>query len=90
MREARQKASEMIKFLNGRKAIFVGKAVAYAFEYPHGYFRWKEFGGFIAATIPLPSGVNHWWNDEINVARAKKFLSGILERAAWTRVIPFT
>jgi hypothetical protein len=38
------------------------------------FLRWH--GG--VAILPHPSGVNHWYNDPRNVARARRFLRSAL------------
>ena len=42
-------------------------------------------GGFLTAEgkyafVPHPSGLNHWWNDHGNRARARDFFGGLVER----------
>lgn len=39
------------------------------------YLRWEYLRkGETYAVLPHPSGVNRWWNEEENVARARDFL----------------
>src|SRR5712691_1480211 len=72
---ARSAAARMTPSLRRRRVIFLGRATARAFGFGEDLFAWKNFCGFEAAAFPHPSGVNRWWNDPPNVARAADFLT---------------
>ena len=58
--------------------LFAGKRVARAFAFDEAYLHKRPFywGGAVlsAMTVPHPSGVNRWYNDEENVRDAKEVL----------------
>lgn len=74
MRKAKKAAKNLE--LDG-VVLFAGKGVAQAFGHVGLYFEWGTIGPAKIATIPHPSGVNRWWNDPANVARASEFLRGL-------------
>lgn len=87
MREARERAEDMLPLLQGRRVLFVGMNVAVAFRQRcAGVLAWHEttqrLGEYVAsytfAVIPHPSLVNRWWNDHDNRVRAARFLRDLL------------
>jgi len=75
--EARQAAAEMIGTLVGRRVIFVGRAVAYAFGVSTcRNFDWQQHSrGFEFAVIPHPSARNRFWNDSVSRVAAMGFFA---------------
>ncbi|HUT60648.1 MAG TPA: hypothetical protein VNA25_22615 [Phycisphaerae bacterium] len=59
--------------------VLLGKRVAAAFGVDPEYFRWSEVRGVRVAVMPLPSGVNLWWNDPEHRRDAANFLRGLVE-----------
>jgi len=71
--------------------VLVGRRVARAFGVSNAYLRWTQVSQRQTAdgrttsevlhrravVIPHPSGVNRWWNDPKNEARARRFLRGL-------------
>lgn len=80
---ARESAAELAPRLRGRRAIFVGRRVATAFRVRLPYLTWRAVVAAgvptMAAVLPHPSGVNHFWNDPASVELARAFLA----EAAW-------
>lgn len=73
-------------YLKGRLAIFLGSKVATVFDSSASpalvWYRDVE-RGFTFAIYPHPSGVDPFWKDAANVAKAKAFFGSIVqERAA--------
>lgn len=65
--------------LDRRQLVLVGKRVAGAFGVRAGYLEWQRpILGVRVVVFPHPSGVNRWWNDPSNVARARDFLRSFL------------
>lgn len=62
-REAAARLSEV------RPLILLGKRVAKAFGVEQPWFWWVDN----IAVVPHPSGLNRWWNDPQNTARATEF-----------------
>lgn len=62
--EARDAADAMVASLIGRRAIMVGRSVAWAFRAANiEFYRWSsDVRGFDFAVIPHPSGINMHWN----------------------------
>lgn len=54
-------------------AILLGNHVARAFGKEDRIFRGFSLHGTPAWVLPHPSGINLWWNDPRNVARARRF-----------------
>ncbi len=85
--EARVIANQMALELIGRKVIFVGIAVAEAFDaIAVRPFEWRMYRTaqmnigqyFHGAAIPHTSPINHYWNSPANVATAREFFLRIL------------
>lgn len=53
--------------------VYVGKRVAAADGWRGGFLEWGEHRGRRVATIPHPSGIVRWWNDDANVLAAARF-----------------
>lgn len=73
---ARVAAQAIEPLLRDRVVVLVGRNVAEAFGHGHlDFFVWEEAPawGYHFATIPHPSGRNHWYNRPENLARAKEF-----------------
>ncbi len=75
---AREAAAAMSTALPGRRVVFAGKRTALAFGFVEDYLRWGRCKNFRAAILPHPSGINRWWNDPRNRARAKRFLRELI------------
>lgn len=89
--KARIAADAIRPLLTGRTVVMVGRNVANAFGYPASETPWHEFvtderGGFTYAVIPHPSGRNHWYNAEDNVAEARAFWAKVLAFHAGRRL----
>jgi uracil-DNA glycosylase len=72
--EARRTAA-LIRALGPRRLVLLGSGVARAFGVVEGApaLRWFRLGPHEAAICPHPSGVCRWWNDPLNVGRARSF-----------------
>lgn len=80
---ARGAARRLLGRLEGRSVLLAGKNVAHAFGVRSEYLVWGDHpGGFVCAAIPHPSGVNHWWNDEANRRRFRRWAGAMLREAA--------
>lgn len=87
-REAREAAQEARAHLREfARVVLLGRNVAAAFglaDLP--YLQWaalddgRRRGWPRVAVVPHPSGVNHFWNDPANVARAERFLRALARR----------
>lgn len=63
------------RYCDGTKIIMAGRRVATAF----GFAKWPMLhatGGMML--VPHPSGLNHWWNDEIEVEIAEDHIRSFL------------
>lgn len=80
MMEARLAAAEIRSRFEGRKVVFVGLAVAEAFDaISPKSFEWRMYApGFQGAPIPHTSPINSFWNDERNIARGREFFDQLL------------
>lgn len=59
--------------------VLLGARVARAFGFTHAvHFEVYQTGGPAVAVIPHPSGLNRFWNDQTNIARAETFLRRVL------------
>ena len=80
---ARRAARRLLGRLTGRWVLLAGKNVAGAFGMGTEYLTWETHpGGFRAAVIPHPSGVNHWWNDERNRRTFRRWARQALREVA--------
>lgn len=79
MAEAKARAARLLPtFLARPWILIVGKATARAFRLRNPkYLEWVSFSGTSVAVVPHPSGVNRWWNDPANVARAEVFMRSL-------------
>ena len=72
------KADALREKWKGRNVILLGRQVAAAFRLnPDGYeyFQMQALEpGFEAAVCPHPSEKTHWWNEPVNVERAREFM----------------
>jgi len=84
------RAARLMRFGKARVVVLLGKNVYRAFmdgatfsvgacpprraEYFRWFVIWKGGRWVDAVVVPHPSGVNRWWNDVGNRARAEKFL----------------
>lgn len=76
-KKAEKRADGLRGLLKGRRVVFLGKRVAKAFgESGSPILEWKRSEKLKAevATLPHPSGIVLWWNDEDNEAAAASFL----------------
>jgi uracil-DNA glycosylase len=81
--KARGAARRLLRSLAGRQVLLAGKNVAEAFQIQDDYLVWGDHPeGFRFAVIPHPSGVNHWWNDEANRRRFRRWAGTVLREAA--------
>ena len=76
-REAQKIASAKSFVISGRQIMFVGIGTARAFGFKSAPLRWRKFNGGVAAILPHPSGINHWYNDPRNRGRAERFMRAI-------------
>jgi uracil-DNA glycosylase len=79
MCQARRQARKLMPSLVGSTVVLCGKNVRDAFGFTEDFFEvgacfCGKSSAFCYATIPHPSGVNHWWNAPENVERAGEFL----------------
>lgn len=72
---ARKRAKQFV--IPADFVLLAGRRVAAAFGIPKGvrYFEPCMVHDVVAYVIPHPSGVNQWWNVELNVQRAKNFFA---------------
>lgn len=91
MPEAKKVAKGMLKFMDERTVVFVGKNVARAFEvHSLEFFGWfvevtaldssaleKGTNFFRYCVVPHPSGISHFWNNPANVEEARTFMRSI-------------
>lgn len=103
MSPARLAARVLRPMLRGRRVILVGRQVAQAFQLGADWHEWVDFrvgprhaalgcdGLAQVAVVPHPSGRNHWYNNELNRARARRFWNALLEKSATIdrNVLPF-
>lgn len=75
-----------LEFVRGRveRVLLFGGVAADAFGTPyHPLLEWRDRSvrgwPYRLATVPHPSGLTRWWNDQENVARARAFLRDALE-----------
>lgn len=71
--EARVIAENVLAASAGRSVVVLGAVNAAAFRLTAPAFRFQRVGGASVAWCPHPSGVNRWWNDPANAARARRF-----------------
>jgi len=71
MKTARARAARF--HFDSDVVMLLGKRVAAAFGAKTDYFEWFDLRGSRAAIVPHPSGINRWWNDPVNVERARAF-----------------
>jgi len=82
MVEARRGAERLAtKFVRGRLVILLGHRTAAAFGVRDVYFAKRRIGAADVVVMPHPSGINRWYNDPTNVARARRFMRGAVRRA---------
>lgn len=72
-REARRVADDLRSLTAGRSIVVLGSANAAAFRLTVPAFRFQQVGDARIAWSPHPSGVNRWWNEPENEARARVF-----------------
>lgn len=81
--KAGKAAWRMVPKLHKRRVVLLGKNVAKAFNCEDmPLMVWEHRGGWKGklqyecevAVLPHPSGVNRWWNNPKNYARARAFL----------------
>jgi hypothetical protein len=81
-------ASRIKPHLAGRRVVFVGRAVAAAFDHRDtGWFRWASTAEFNDAgdiyrydyaVVPHPSGRNRFWNCPHNTLQGEAFMAELL------------
>lgn len=82
MAEARVGAAKLAKkFVGGRLVILLGHRTAAAFGVRDGYLAKRRVDGADVVVLPHPSGINRWYNDPANVARARRFMRAAVRRA---------
>lgn len=78
--EARRRAAWISRSLGGRRVVLLGGGVARAFGLSRPrLLEWTRIQDFEAAVVPHPSGINRWWNDPENEAKAAEFLTRTAE-----------
>lgn len=66
--------------MRNRKSVLLGQEVGRCFRIDAGYFEPVMLAtSEVVMSIPHPSGVNRWWNEQRNVAAAEKHLKWYLE-----------
>lgn len=76
---ARRGASIVRPMLKGRRVLFLGQGTLEAFGQSAGsYLMWHDFGEFIGAVIPTPTGRCNWFDSITNVENTCAFLSEIV------------
>jgi hypothetical protein len=75
-RQAKQRADDLIPYVEGRKVLFIGKQVAKAFGFKDlPWMKWTEAERISeVAVIPHLSGIVTWWNELDNRKAAGVFL----------------
>lgn len=72
---ARQRAALLRRrFVGGRLVVLLGRRTARAFGLDSAYFLPQRVACANVVVLPHPSGVNRWWNEPKNLARAARFL----------------
>ena len=78
VRAMRDRADDLRKRWNGRKAVLLGRHVALAFRLVNEDYEWfkpvQVEPGLELAVMPHPSGISTWWNAAENVKSARKFM----------------
>lgn len=82
-REARDLAARIS--LSGYVAVLVGRSVARAFQFSHPHLTWAAFRGGMVASIPHPSGINSWYNDEHNMEQVREFFRRWRKESLWEK-----
>lgn len=89
LRAAREVAPELWRSLEGRRVVLLGQAVLDAFRLPPTtplvwhrpeYLLLDEPGPALWCLVPHPSGLNRWYNDELNRVLTGLRLEEELER----------
>jgi len=84
-----ERVSILQPLFEGRRVVFVGRAVAHAFKFEDDWLAWRLLGcdredgpryHFEAACIPHPSGRNRFWGDRENTAMAMRFMIEAVSR----------
>ncbi len=73
--------ANLLPVLRGRRVVALGRRARSALGIDQGsaWFEWSPApGGFVASSMPHPSGLSRWWNDPANVSLASSFLRGLL------------
>lgn len=92
VKRARTLACAMRQGLRGRRVVAFGSQVARILIHddrgeewilPFGDCDWPQLMNdekpeLLLALVPHPSGVNRWWNERDNVARAQRFLRSLV------------
>lgn len=76
---ARMNAQRMEWSFSDCVVLYIGIIVGQTFRFPGSPLEWKTIDApdgktYRAAVLPHPSGINKWWNDRENKARAEKFM----------------
>lgn len=79
---ARTNAARM-RLPRGLPVLLMGRGPARALGVAAPYLVGTVLRGRRAVVVPHPSGVNRWWNDPANAARATAVLRSIAAGAAW-------
>jgi hypothetical protein len=83
-REARAAALRMVPDLAGRTVVLLGQEVRHAFRIPKLLIHPQEVGLTVWRQLPHPSGLNHWFNEEVNRAMAGMLLAELMEAGRCT------
>ncbi len=68
------------------EVLLLGHRVSCAFGIAgQPYFKPVACASYRLVVLPHPSGVNHWWNEERNVQRARRFLRRMARQEGTTR-----
>jgi uracil-DNA glycosylase len=79
--KGRQLMLDLFQLYTSRRILLMGRKVRRCMGVQGSqreYLEWFQFGPHQACIFPHPSGVNQWWNDSVNTARARVLIQGAL------------
>ena len=81
--EAEARAILLTVYRREPRFVLFGRRVAKAFGHDDDWFVWRQRDGKLIAACPHPSGLSHYWNDDENVERARRFLRETIDDRVW-------
>lgn len=78
-RPAREAAAKMLPDLAGRTVVLLGQPVREAFAIPRVLIHPQVLHSVTWRQLPHPSGLNHWFNQEVNRVMAGMMLAELME-----------